>query len=79
MPIKNMKNLKNGATWWMTFKSYCYESWLEYMDECLSYNQAATNYKDWFRQNRWYLRKMYRFQYGALQPPYTPPKFPKEH
>ena len=56
----------------MTFKSYCYESWLAYMDECLCYNQMAQPYKDWFRDNRWYLKRMYRFQHGMLKKEWKP-------
>ena len=56
----------------MTFKSYCYESWLAYMDECLSFNHHATPYNDWFKQNKWYLKKMYRLQHGYLQKQWKP-------
>ena len=59
----------------MTFKPYCYEMWLEYMEECLSYNMMASPYRDWFRQNRWYLKKMYRLRYGNLQQPWQAKKF----
>lgn len=51
----------------MTFKSFCYEMWLEYMEECLSYNMMAQPYSNWFLQNKWYLRKVYRNRYGKLQ------------
>jgi len=56
----------------MTFKPYCYEMWLEYMEECLSYNMMASPYRDWIKQNRWYLRKTYRLRYGNLQQPWKP-------
>jgi hypothetical protein len=56
----------------MTFKSYCYEMWLEYMDECLCYNQMATPYRDWFCQNKWYLRRSYRHKYNKLQGDWKP-------
>jgi hypothetical protein len=51
----------------MKFKSFCYEVWLNHIDECISYNQMAQPYTDWARQNRWYLKKMYRSHYGNLQ------------
>jgi len=56
----------------MTFKSFCYEVWLEYMEECLCYNIPASPYKDWVRLNKWYLRKMYRAKHGNLQEAWKP-------
>lgn len=56
----------------MTFKSFCYEMWLEYMEECLSYNQHAVPYRDWIKQSKWYLRKVYRVRYNTLQKPWSP-------
>jgi hypothetical protein len=51
----------------MTFKSFCYEMWLEYMEECLTYNMRAQPYNNWFPQNKWFVRKVYRARYGKLQ------------
>jgi hypothetical protein len=41
--------------------------WLDYMEECLAYNMMAQPYSNWFPQNKWYLKKVYRTRYGKLQ------------
>jgi hypothetical protein len=56
----------------MTFKNFCYEMWLEYMEECLCYNHMASPYKDWIRSNKWYLRKTYRLRYNKLKSEWKP-------
>jgi len=56
----------------MTFRSFCYEMWLEYMEECLSYNLIASPYRQWYNDNKWYLRKVYRLRYTKLQSEWKP-------
>lgn len=56
----------------MTFKSFCYEMWMEYMEECMCFNQRALPYKDWIKNTKWYLRKAYRLRYTKLQSEWRP-------
>lgn len=51
----------------MKFKSFCYETWLDYMEECLCYNMPAMPYTDWAKIYKWHLRKLYRLRYNKLQ------------
>ena len=56
----------------MTFKSFCYNQWLEYMEECVCYNMHPYPYKLWFNMHKWYLRKVYRLRYNKLQSEWKP-------
>jgi hypothetical protein len=56
----------------MTFKSFCYNQWLEYMEECMCYGTHGTPYKLWFNQYKWHLRKVYRLRYNKLQSEWKP-------
>ena len=56
----------------MTFRSFCYEMWLEYMEECLCYNQYAEPYRQWYNKYKWYLRGQYRLRYTKLQSEWKP-------
>jgi hypothetical protein len=55
----------------MTFKSYCYEMWLQYMEECMVWNDPKTlPYPRWVVERRWMLKRMYRSTFGNLQKPW---------
>lgn len=56
----------------MRYKTFCYETWLDYMDEMLSMNAHAESYESWIQRNKWYLRKVYRVRYTKLQKDWEP-------
>lgn len=54
------------------FRNYCYEKWQGYQEEtCVAmknrgYNYECLNWKDYFNRHRWWLRRMYRYEFGNL-------------
>jgi len=50
----------------MTFRGYCQEKWFQYVDECWDSGVKNIDAEKYFRDNRWFLRKLYREEVGRL-------------
>jgi len=56
----------------MMFRNYCYEKWQQYQEETCThvrdrgYNYECLEWPEYFAKYKWWLRRMYRNEFGQL-------------